>query len=166
MSTVSTKGVSLVEVVVVAAIFAGAVVALLSLYASQSILLTQSTRELQAALLLEEGIEIIRYRRDIDWATSLGAYTTGGTIYHFDMNTSIDEWQLLAGLDDTLIDDTFDRFVYFNTVNRTASGDITLVGGTPDPDIRLVTVTVEWLENGATTTRTLSTFFTNVFRTS
>ena len=85
------KGFSLVEVAVVAGIFAGAIVTMLNMYASQTTILAESTRELQASLLLEEGVEIVRYRRDNDWATSLGAYVTGGTIYHFSYNTSIDE---------------------------------------------------------------------------
>ena len=56
----------------------------------------------------------------------------------------------------------FDRRIRLAEVYRDAEDDIA-ASGTLDPNTRLVSSTVSWLEHGATSTKVVSTYITNMF---
>ena len=111
----------------------------------------------QSAFLLEEGVEAGRILRDQSW-TNLGGWSSG-TAYHLVWTGSA--WS--TSTTPTLLDGLYERKITETNVSRdNISQDIVTSGGTLDPGTKLVTVTVAWLESGATTTKSLSTYLTNI----
>ena len=60
------------------------------------------------------------------------------------------------------IDSIFDRTFKLYSVNRDSNGRVVLNGGTLDSNTRELTVSVSWRLKGATTTKVLSTYITNI----
>jgi Tfp pilus assembly protein PilV len=117
-----------------------------------------NTARLQAAYLEEEGQEAVRILRDNGWTTNIASHSSGTTFYlTWDGST----WN--ATSTKTYVDSFFERSVVLNDVYRNSSQDIVTNGGTLDPKTKKATVSVLWRENGATTTRSLATYLTNIF---
>ena len=151
-------GFVLIEAVVasgiIAVILAGLVSALiLSLRAAVG-----DTAQVQATFLAEEGLEAVRILRDTSWASDVASHTSGVNFYlAFDGTT----WQ--ATTTDLYIDKKFQRTVQLSDVYRNGNQDIVASGGALDSNTKEVTISVSWLDNGATTTRSLSAYLTNMF---
>lgn len=107
-----------------------------------------------AAFLLEEGVEVTKILRAVDWNNIASLET--GTAYTPVLNGGA--WALET--DREFIDDLFDRTVVVGSVYRDSNQDIA-PSGTLDPNTKLVTVSVAWRERSATTTKTISTYVTN-----
>ena len=114
--------------------------------------------KIQAAYLAEEGIEAVRLLRDNSWNTNIATHPTGTTFY---LTWSAGTWQ--SSNNGTFIDNLFERKIVLDDVSRDSGQNIVTSGGANDPNTKKVTVTVSWLGRGATTTRSLSTYLTNVF---
>ena len=127
--------------------------------------LLQSSRSMvelsQATALLEEGLEVGRIFRDQSWI-NLADWSTGTNYY---LTWSGGKWATTTV--NTFIDGKFERKISLTDVNRDdTTKDIVPPaggGGTLDPNTKLVTVSVAWSDAGATTTKTLSTYLTNLF---
>lgn len=98
----------------------------------------QAFHATQAAFLLEEGAENARIARDNIWSNVAS------------INTSEQ-----IGI--------FTRTVVASSVNRDATTSDISTGGTDDPDTKLVTTTVTWLEGGTTIIKTLQFYLMNIF---
>lgn len=156
--SLSRRGFVLVEAVVTAAIIA---VVLSSVVGALLLTLRASlgqTAKTQSLFLAEEGLEAVRIMRDDSWSTQIASHTSGVKFYlTFDGTT----WR--ATSENVFIDDTFERSVVFGDVYRDSNQSIVSSGGTLDNDTKKVTVSVSWSDMGATTTRSLSSYLTNVF---
>jgi Tfp pilus assembly protein PilV len=154
----SSSGFSLVEAVVVVAV---TLLILLGLSSALNLIFKLSisnTNKVQATFLEEEGLEIIRLLRDDSWSTKIVPWATGSNFYlHF--NNVI--WQ--ATTTNIYINNLFERKVVLSNVYRDGSQNIVSSGGVLDPNTKKVTVFVSWANGPATTTRSLSTYLTNVF---
>lgn len=117
-----------------------------------------NTARVQAAYLSEEGLEAVRLIRDGGWTTNIAPYASGSTFYLYFDGVG---WN--ATSTNTFIDSTFERSVTLNEVRRDSSQRIVSSGGTVDPNIKKITVTVSWNSRGATSTRSVSTYLANVF---
>ena len=84
-----------------------------------------------------------------------------GTAYYLTWNGS--KWA--TSTSNVFLDGKFERKVTVANVQRdNTSQDIVLSGGTVDANTKLVTMTVAWSTTpGATTTKTISAYFTNLF---
>ena len=145
----------LAEVVVGAAIL---VVFISGLVLSQKIFITQSSMAIeraQAALIAEEGIEIVKHFRDESWDAFYGPGSNGTYGFAWDTN-----WATTSSAE--VIDDKFFRSFSVEDVSRDGSFNIVTSGGTVDPNTKKITVTVEWSRSGATTTKTMATYITNI----
>ena len=150
-------GFGLVEVVIAIAIagsFIMVLAAVNTIYIKIS--LSQSSK-IQAAFLAEEGLEAMRFAKDESWDTNILPLTNGVEYYLAFTGTS---WQ--ATVVPTYVG-IFGRRILLNEVYRDAGDDITTTGGTLDPGTRFITATVSWLEYGATSTKVVSTYITNLF---
>jgi hypothetical protein len=117
-----------------------------------------NTAKIQAAYLAEEGLEVMRLLRDESWSTNIASHSSGVDFYiHHDGIA----WS--ATSTNILIGDLFERRIVLSDVRRDSSQRIVESGGNIDPNIKKVTVTLAWNSRGATTTRSLSTYLTNVF---
>lgn len=156
----SQRGGLLVEIVVVAGIIAGALVALLGLataFLVTSQIVQQASR---ATALAQEGLEIVRnYRDGTDWAVDgLGQVAFTPSSYHPEQSGSPPEWTLVSG-SETI--DEFTREIMFEEVCRSSSHDIVACPGSyTDADTVQAVVTVSWLEKGRSHEVELEAYFT------
>lgn len=138
MKYITSKGVSVIEVLVGVAILGVALVFIshtIALFASSELRVLEQT---QALYLAEEGQEIMRYLRDEDWS-NISNLTTGVT-YYFDVATT----SLATTNTVETINGTYTRSVVVESVRRDGNDDVVASGGTADPGSRVVTVTVSW----------------------
>ena len=148
------KGLSVVEVVIGAAIILVTVSA--TALAFQAIVRSAALANhiTAAAFLLEEGVEATKVIRGAGWTNVSGL--THGTAYTLVFSGGT--WT--TQLSHQYIDGLFDRTIVVSNVYRD-SGDNIASSGTLDADSKKITVTVAWREREATTTKTISTYVTN-----
>lgn len=156
------RGLSLVEVVISAAIILVVSVSVVTMYARYVRVASMTDQNLKASYLAEEGVEVVKYFRDSTWSGKINTLATS-TDYFLNFSTSTLTWSTSTSVQ--LIDGMYDRRVRLSNVYRDAGSDISTstVGTTYDPNIRLVNVTVSWGIAGATSTKILSTYVANLY---
>ncbi|MBI5134378.1 MAG: hypothetical protein HZA81_03265 [Candidatus Taylorbacteria bacterium] len=155
-TTDRTKGSSLVEVVVAAAILGSVSLAFFGSFAALSRFHQKSMLSIKGSLLAEEGLEALRLMKDDGW-TNLSAIPTA-TDRYLALGTST--WS--ASTTPEVVDGVFYRSFRLYPVSRDASDDIVTAGGTVDPDTLLAESAVSWSWRGSTTTVTYMTYVTNI----
>jgi hypothetical protein len=104
-------------------------------------------------------MEAVRLMRDDSWTTNIAGQTMGVPFYIAYNGTT---WKATSTVQ--YIDNQFVRTVTINNVSRNSSTqDIVTSGGTQDSNTKKITVSVSWFDHGATTTRSLQTYLTNIF---
>jgi type II secretory pathway pseudopilin PulG len=157
MKRICKKGASLIEVVVGAAIILLVVTSIVASYTYFLRLGLSNISRVQAAYLLEEGMESLRSMRDASWIFKISSLSTSTPFrFHFDSN-----WQ--ATTSNTFIDSKFDRTFTLTDVFRSELGEIVSSGGVYDPGTKKVSVSVSWRTSEGTTTKTVSGYMTNLF---
>jgi len=153
------RGFGLIEVIVGVALITLFLFGVAEVGKLGSRLIDSSGDRLQTAFLLEEGIDALRGIRDTGWSSGIAPLVV-----------DTDYWLVFDGVRWThstssrpFIDGRFDRRFKLSQAQRNASDDIVSSGGTVDPDIRKIAVSVSWQERGATTTMSVSTYITNLF---
>ena len=153
----SGKGFGLIEIIVGSAILTVSLIAI-STYFQKSLQLSQDSRKtVQASFLLEEGIEVVKFFRDTSWQNISGL--TAGTAYYLQFGAS--KWATTSS--NIFVDNIFERKIVIDNVSRDANDDIVSSGGTNDADTKKSTVSVSWLGRNGTTTKSISTYLTNIF---
>lgn len=138
-------------------------VILVSLVRATNMYLSESGDNLKsakAAYFAEEGIEAIKTIRDASW-TNITTLSTS-TTYYLTFNTSSSTnyvWNTTTTATST---DGFTRKIIISNVNRDSTGHIVSNGGTIDVNTKLITVSISWLAKSGTTTKSLSTYITNI----
>lgn len=150
-------GFALIEALVASAVLvvvlAGAIGALLLSTRSGSGI----GERLEATFLADEGIEALRIMRDSSWSANIESLASN-TKFYLEWNGTM--W--VATTTNTYIDGAFERSVVLYDVYRDSNQ--TIAGsGDLDGDTRKVTVTVSWMADAATSTRSLSAYITNLF---
>ena len=150
-------GLTLVEVLIATSII---LVFLLALFTVHNLYLKSAFSNLasvKGTFLVEEGLEAVRFLRDVSWSTNIEPLSVDadhGLIF------SSGTWQVTENPDYT--DGIFERSLTFSEVYRDAGSDIVSSGGTIDEDTKLVTVSVSWRDSSATSTKSISTYITNI----
>lgn len=155
-SRLTEKGISLVEVVVGSAII---LLALTGLIAAYNIFIRAggaTLNTIQASYLLEEGVEAVTVLRDYGWTSNI-ANLSAGTKYYLSWNGS--RWISTTVATTTGI---YTRYFTLQNVNRDANDNIATVG-TLDPGTKKLTINVSWQSSATTTSRSVSTYITNLF---
>jgi len=150
------KGVSLVEVIIATTIVLGMVLALLGVHTLYIKIGLSTGNTVKATYLAEEGLEALRFLRDDSWVDNIEPLLVDTP---YGVALSGNSWEVDSAL--TWVG-YFERTVTLSDVYRDVNGDIVTSGGTLDPDARLVTATVAWPTGAATTTKTISTYLTNL----
>jgi hypothetical protein len=156
MSKKHQLGVSLIEVVIGSAIIVTGILALTEGYGQYVKYALANQKNIQAAYLVEEGLEVMTYIRDRGWATYIAPLSTG-TAYYIAWNGSA--WNVTTT--PQYIDSIFLREIRVAEVVRD-SGDRISSSGTADPNTKLLSVYVSYVQGTATTTKTISTYITNL----
>lgn len=151
------KGSGLVEVVVGLAIIFTSIFVLIKTYNYYLKVALSHKGDVQASILLEEGVEVIKILRDSSWDTKI-AVLTPGTYYSLAYTGST--WT--ATTTNNYIDGVFNRTFVLGEVYRDTNDEISL-SGTSDIGTRKVTVFVSYLTLFGTTTKQMSAYITNLF---
>ncbi len=154
---ISDCGMTLVEAIVAVSV---ATLIVTSIIASYPVLLRTGLSTLdtvEAGLLIEDGIEGVKTLRDTSWSQKI-AVLTASTTYRLAFATSTFESTTTTAY----IDGHFDRTFALYSVYRDGSDNIA-ASGTLDPKARKLTVFVAWPRPSGTTTRSISTYITDLF---
>ena len=162
-----SKGISIIELLVVILIIGVAVSALISFGTftlRTASLLKQTT---QASFFVQEGLEALKnYRDNTGWNDDdplnnydgLGVVPTGASLRFELSGDTPARWQLLSGTETLGI---FTRDIVLEPVERDKKDNIVVSGGTLDLGTKKVTVTVFWEERGGTRELEVITYLTN-----
>jgi len=152
-----SKGFGLIEIIIGSAILTVSLIAI-STYFQKSLQLSQdSGKTVQAGFLLEEGVEVVKFFRDTSWLNISGL--TAGTFYYLQFDGT--KWATTSS--NIFVGGVFERKFVINNVSRDANDDIVSSGGTNDADTKKAAVSVSWLGRNGTTTKSISTYITNIF---
>lgn len=151
------KGFTLVEVVVATSII---LVFLLALFGVNNLYLKSAflnTDSIKATFLAEEGLEAMRFLRNSSWEDNI-LPLSAGTNYNLIFLSNA--WIVNSSSD--YVDNLFERRAVLSDVYRDVLDDIVTSGGTLDPYTKMVTINVSWSTRGATTTKSISTYLSNI----
>ncbi len=149
---------SLVEILIGAAIILTSVVSLVAVFGGLTSLSLNSTPKVQAAMLVDEGVEALRLMRDIGWS-SISSLSDGTTYYFLWQNNT---WA--ATTTKQVVDSFFVRSFVLSAVNRdSTSFDIVTSGGTADTGTRKAAISIAWPGQSGTTTKTVEMYIYNSY---
>lgn len=134
-----SRGMTLVEVVIAAAIISASVLALLLVHSLYIKTALANTSQVKAIFLAEEGVEDIRFLRDSSWSANIANLSATTTTI-----------------------DSFTRTVTLSDAYRDSNSDI-VASGTPDSNTKLITSSVSWWNGTATSTKSISAYITNLY---
>jgi len=153
----SNEGLTLVEVLIATSIISAFLLALFGVHNLYLKTALSNGEVIKATGLAEESLEVMRFLRDSSWSANIAPLSLD-VDYGLVFDAGV--WQVTA--DNIWIDDTFERTITLSAVYRDSSGDIISSGGTLDPDTLLLVSNVSWSNRGATTTKSISTYLTNL----
>jgi len=157
MKLLKNKGISLLEVVIGTSILLSVMLAMMGAYSVFLRVTLQNTAKLQATLLLEEGVEVVRLLRDQSWNNTFGDWNTGTT---YGVLKGESSWSVVPG--SLYVNEDFERsFEVFN-VMRDGNDEVS-VTGTLDANTKMVVFSVSWATRLGTTTKQMTSYFTNIF---
>jgi Tfp pilus assembly protein PilE len=136
-SRVTTKGFSVLEIVVAASIILVITVAFAGAWRTYIILTRITHEKMEAAALTEETAEILQFLRDTSWSTNIATLSLN-TPYYLSWNGST----YIPTDTPSLIQNTFIRTITLSPVYRNGSDDIVSNGGTLDTKTKKVTVAI------------------------
>ena len=163
----NSKGVSIIELMVVVLILGlalGALLAFGSFSLRTASILKQTT---QASFMVQDALEALKnYRDNTGWDDNdpadeydgLGVVSTGTALHPALSFTTPPRWQLLSGSETLGI---FTREIIVEPVARDGSDNIVESGGTLDSETRKVTITVSWEERGSVHEIEATSYLTN-----
>lgn len=152
------RGITLAEVLIASSVITVFVVALVGVYNLHLKIIFGASEEIKASYLAEEGVEAIKFLRNDSWDLFISPLTIGSD--HF-ITWQTDRW-VTTGTN-TYIDGLYERKIILNQVLRNSEDDIVESGGSVDDSARKVTVTVSWRDGNATSTKSVSTYITDIF---
>ncbi len=151
------KGISLIEVVIGSSILLVAMMGIMAAYSLYVRTTLSNTERLQATLLLEEGVEMVRILRDADWDAHIDPLSTGADYFVQQSGSSL---SFVSGSE--YIDGKFERSFEVFDVYRDGNDDIA-ISGTLDGSIKKVVVSVSWSTRTGTTTKEVTNYFADIF---
>ncbi|MEK7635440.1 MAG: hypothetical protein AAB446_03360 [Patescibacteria group bacterium] len=153
----SKKGFSLVEVLIMVFIASFTIFIVWRVYVLYIKISVSNPATFQASFLAEEGIEAVKFMRDSNWTANIATLTP-------DIPYTLTFDGVVWGVTTTPIYvlGQFDRRVTLSNVNRDVFGNIS-DSGNIDVNTKKIVVEVSWWKDIATTTRTITTYVSNIF---
>ncbi|OHA93096.1 MAG: hypothetical protein A3G47_00375 [Candidatus Zambryskibacteria bacterium RIFCSPLOWO2_12_FULL_39_45] len=153
----NNRGMALIEIVIGASIISVGILAISTAYNTYVQHAFANEKNIQAAYILEEGLEAVTLLRDKGWNANIKLLSTTTTYYLTLVPTY---WATTTT--PQYIDGTFLRNIAITDVKRDLNDRIA-TAGTYDPNTKLVTATVSYFQGHGTTTRSLSTYIANIY---
>ena len=151
------RGSALIEIIIGAAIISSGILAAEVSYNTYLSYALGNQGSIQAAYLLEEGLEGVTFLRDKGWAGFMASLSTTTTYY---LAFNVAYWA--STTTPQYVDGLFLRSFSVSDVKRDGNDNIASFG-TYDPNIKQVTTSISYWQGHATTTKTLSTYITNIY---
>lgn len=151
------QGFGLIEIIIGSAIMSVGMLMVVSSYTFYVRYALSNQYNIQVAYILEEGVESMRFLRDTSWSKNIGVLSTT-TPYYLAFTGGY--WA--TSTTPQYVDGKFLRSIAVSDVKRDANDKIAS-SGTYDPATKLVTVNVSFADRGATTTKTLSAYITDLY---
>ena len=151
----NNKGMALVEILIGSAIISVGILAVSSVFSTYVQYAFANQQNVSASYILEEGLEVMTYFRDKSW-TNISTLSTS-TTYYLSFNN---DWATTTT--PQYVDNLFLRKINITDVKRDAGDEIS-ASGTYDPNTKKITTTVEYWQGHSTTTRSISTYITNLY---
>lgn len=155
------RGLSIVEIVVAAAIIAAVVTALSGAWQLYIRTSTIGSEMSEAALMTEEAAEALETIRDAGWTASIAPLATDGTYYYVAWNSATERYGISSTY--STPQSGYARTITLATVMRDSNSNIVSAFGTNDPKTRKATISVFLV--GATSTPLMQSdmYIHNVF---
>jgi type II secretory pathway pseudopilin PulG len=150
-------GMALIEIIIGSAIISTGIIAAISSYSIYVTYAFANQKNVQAAYLLEEGLEVVTFFRDKGWSSNIVPLNTSTTYY---LKWEGSNWATTTT--PVYVDGEFLRSIRISNVNRNVSDQISEFG-TYDPNTKLVTATVDYWQGHSTTTKSISTYISNIY---
>ena len=147
----------LIEIVIAAALLSLSILSLVSTYNTFISFAFSNQKNVEASYLLEEGLEAMTFLRDKSFTTNIKTLSTS-TVYYLTFNGTY--WATTTV--PQYVDGIYLRSVGVSDVKRDASDKIS-ASGTYDPNIKQVTATISFYQGHATTTKSISTYISNIY---
>jgi Tfp pilus assembly protein PilV len=151
------KGMALVEILIGSAIISVGILATISSFNAYTNYALANQKNIQAGYLLEEGIEAATFLRDGGWTANISRLSTS-TPYYLTWNGT--SWATTTTAQ--YVDGEFLRSISVSDVKRN-NLDVINASGTYDPNTKMITATVSYFQGHATTTKSISTYLTNLY---
>jgi len=151
------SGLGLLEAVVGVSVMSFIVFSLMLVLQMSNKIITETSKSAQASFLLEEGMEAVKIIRDTSWQNNINPLSVN-TDYYFNFDGTT--WK--STTTNVYIDGFFERKFKLESVYRNVGDDIA-VSGTLDSGSKKTTVSVSWRDRNGTTTKSLSSYITNLF---
>jgi Tfp pilus assembly protein PilV len=159
MNTLKQRGIGLIEVIIGAAIISVGVIALIQGYNIYLNYALANSGNVQAAYLLEEGMEGLTFIRDKAWTPNILPLSTT-TTYYLAFDATASTWKATTTVQ--YVDGVFLRTIGITDVARDTNGYVVTSGGTYDSNTKKIQVTLQYHQGHATTTRTMTSYIANV----
>ncbi len=157
MPPAQKNGFGLIETIIGASLVTIIIVGIGSVSRSALNLSKHNLEETKAQFLLVEAAEALRAQRDNGW-NYISSLSTS-TAYYILFSTSTTQW--ISTTTKIVIDGTYTRTVNLSDVFRNGTDDI-VPSGTYDNGSKKGRISVSWNTTGATTTKTLDLYLTNL----
>lgn len=149
------KGMALVEILIGSAIISVGILAVSTSYTEYYKYALANQKNVEAAYLLEEALEVVTFFRDTGWSGNIVPLSTTTTYYL----SFASAWA--TSTSPQYVDGVFLRSFTISDVRRDANQDIA-TSGTYDPNTKKITASVSYWQGHSTTTKTMSAYITNI----
>lgn len=149
------KGFSIIELVIASAIIAVFLSAVVLSFSSFLKFSSYNIRSIKATFLAEETIEVVKFLKNSDWETYVDPLNSNQD-YYLSFDGSL--WAIVSI--PNMVDE-FERKFILEDVDRDAEGEI-VESGTLDLGTKKITALVSWFNGNATSTKTISTYISNI----
>ncbi len=153
-----TKGISIVEIIISAAIIAVCVSGIVGAIQIYLTIVHQNAREAQATLLLGETAEAMQYLRDVSYEEHI---LNSELETDYSLNWTGTTYQLATS--SIMLAYEMQRTIRFEEIMRDSSDQIVEDGGVLDQNTRKVIITVQWPYKGQTKTLTTEMLIHNIY---
>ena len=151
------RGFGLIEIVIGSAIILSGILAVIASYSTYIEYALANEKNVEAANVLEEGLEVMTFLRNKGWNANILPLATTTTYY-----LSFDGSSWTTTTTAQYVDGMFLRSINIDDVRRDGTDAISS-SGTIDPNTKKITATVSYFQGHATTTRSISTYIANLY---
>lgn len=152
----SSQGSAMIEIIIGSSIMLVGILAIVASYNTYIQYALTNQSNVESTYLLREGLEVVSYMRDKGWAGNIANLSTSNTYY---LTWSANDWSITTT--PVYVDGIYLRSITISDVMRDVNDDIS-VSGTNDPDTKLITASVSFMQSQGMTTKTMSKYITNI----